>query len=149
MNENFDCYWIFPQTKLNNQIEDKLKLKKIKYIVTNSVQELIDEIKNSTLMISNDSGPIHIASILSKPTFTIYGPTNPNFILPLGDSHSYIQKKISCSPQNNQHYCFTNAGRNGCPSFECMNQLKVNEVHNQIIQFISKLEVNQSKELAN
>jgi heptosyltransferase-2 len=80
-------------------------------------------------MISNDSGPLYIASLMGKPTFTIYGPTNPLFHLPLGSKHNYIRHLISCSPAETEKYCFTNAGRDGCPSFECMNQLKVDEVY--------------------
>lgn len=113
----------------------------VKIVVTNTLNELISEIKNSSVLISNDSGPIHIASLLGKATFTIYGPTNPIMHIPNGSHHSYIQKKLSCAPRPENKYCFADAGRNGCPSNECMQQLKISEVFNTIILFLHKLKI--------
>jgi ADP-heptose:LPS heptosyltransferase len=104
-------------------------------VETNNTEDLIKHIKECSFFISNDSGPLYIANLIGKPTFTIYGPTNPEFSLPFGRHHGYIQKIISCSPEKGKQYCYTDAGRNGCPAYECMNQLTVNEVYKEIISF--------------
>jgi len=108
---------------------------------TKTITELINVIKKSSLMFSNDSGPAYIASALGIPTFTIFGPTNPGFHIPYGNGHRYIQKKIKCSPLT-EKYCFTDGGRNGCPSFECMKQLTVDDILNSISPFIKELGIN-------
>jgi ADP-heptose:LPS heptosyltransferase len=84
---------------------------------------------------------LQIAALLGKATFTIYGPTNPEFHLPFGKYHAYVQKNISCSPKKNEKFCFTDAGRDGCPSFECMNLLSVEEVIPRVMDFISRLNI--------
>lgn len=113
----------------------------VELVVTNTLNELISEIENSSILISNDSGPIHIASLLGKATFTIFGPTNPIMHIPYGTHHSYIQKVLICTPKQENKYCFADAGRNGCPSNECMQQLRIDEVFNAIILFLNKLKI--------
>jgi heptosyltransferase-2 len=106
-----------------------------------TINELIDIIKRSSLIFSNDSGPAYIANVLGRPTFTIFGPTNPDFHIPYGDRHRFIRKQVECSPLI-EKYCFTDAGRNGCKSFECMKQLSIDEVCSHLIGFINELCLN-------
>jgi len=127
---------IIPSGYLPNN--DLLKLKKEFSIVeTNDIKDLIECIKGCFLFIGNDSGPIHIANLLGKPVFTIFGPTNPSFHLPKSGLSGYITKKIVCSPKVNEKLCYTNGGRKGCPSFECMNQLSVDKVFLEVSNFIN------------
>jgi ADP-heptose:LPS heptosyltransferase len=114
--------------------------KKIKFIETKTTADLIEVIKRCALLIGNDSGPVHIANLLGKPTFTIYGPTNPDFHKPLDGINKYIIKEIPCSPRTNEKMCFTYGGMIGCPSFECMNNLNVEEVKTSVDDFILSLE---------
>ena len=62
-------------------------------------RELISNIKKCSLIIGNDSGVIQIAASIGKPTFTIYGPTNPKFHLPLDNEkyNRFSQHKINCT----------------------------------------------------
>jgi ADP-heptose:LPS heptosyltransferase len=99
---------------------------------------LIIKIKECSAFIGNDSGPIYIASLLDKPTFTLFGPTNPEFSLSSGEHHRYIAKSLKCSPAKNTQYCFTQAGQNGCPAFECMNLLGLDEVNRCIRLFLEE-----------
>jgi ADP-heptose:LPS heptosyltransferase len=119
-------------------IKNYLNKKNIELVITNSLSELITQIKNCDLFIGNDSGPANIATALGKKTFIIYGPVNPAYCLISKLDTSHVWKKLKCSPKGNEHYCFTNAGRNGCPSFECMNQLSVPEVLEQLNSLINK-----------
>jgi heptosyltransferase-2 len=100
---------------------------------------------NNDLIVSNDTRIIYIASLLGKPTFTIYGPTNPEYSLPFGKYHRFIQKKIVCSPKPGEQYCYLEAGKK-CPSFECMNQLTVEEVYEKLSNFI--FEINDERSVA-
>lgn len=109
---------------------------KIPVIFSADLELLMAEIEKCSLFISNDSGPLYIANMLGKPTFTIYGPTNPEYSLPDGKFNRYIQKVVDCSPVKNSQYCFTNAGRNGCPYFKCMEELDVETVLGTIQNFV-------------
>ncbi len=129
LTEVYDVGLIIPANiNLPKDICYELKNDKIKFVESGTVENLIENIKGCSVLISNDSGPIHIANLLGKPTFTIYGPTNPDYHIPIGSHHSYTTLKIKCSPEEDEKVCFTNAGRFGCPSYECMTQLSPESV---------------------
>jgi ADP-heptose:LPS heptosyltransferase len=139
LNKYLNVAIIFDNRKIKAEIVNYLNEKKINFIKTNSVADLISEINNCRILIGNDSGPVQIAALLGKYTFSIYGPTNPKFHLPKGDKHFFIQKKIPCSPSDNERLCFTDGGKDGCPAFECMNNLTVDEVYEKSIQIIKSI----------
>jgi heptosyltransferase-2 len=137
LSKSFDVELISPGNAISKDILEEVEKDNLKICITKSLNELKNKIKNCSLLVSNDSGPIYIANILGKATFSIYGPTNPNFSLPFGEYHSFIQKNIPCSPVDTQ-YCFTHAGLY-CPSNECMQLLSVEEVYESLLTFINEL----------
>lgn len=140
-NHGYDCELLVEKERVT-ECKD---FTKNKLSVTSDMQELISKIKECGAFIGNDSGPLYIANFLGKPTFTIYGPTNPDFSIPYGDAHSFIRLEIHCSPAKGEQYCYTDAGRKGCASFECMNKLQVNETINKVLFFLqmNKISVRQ------
>ncbi len=136
LSKNNDVCLIFDQRKLDQILLEYMNAENITFKRTDSVSELIDEIKNCKMLIGNDSGPVHIAALLGKITFTIYGPTNPRFHLPRGDKHYFIQKKLPCTPKENERLCFTDGGKDGCPSYECIHSLETLEVFEEIRKII-------------
>jgi heptosyltransferase-2 len=137
--KEYQVDFILPRGSFPKDILQEICLNNINVKITNSFEELISEIKSCCLLICNDSGPGHIAGVLGKPTFTIFGPTNPGFHLPLYNHHSFISKQIKCSPGATEKMCFTNGGREGCPSFECVNRLSVEDVLDKLLKFITEL----------
>ena len=129
---------IAPINSINQKEKQKAEEIKILITETSSISELIEKIKECSVFIGNDSGPLYIANMLGKPTFTIYGPTNPDYSVPYGDDHDFIIKKIHCSPEKNKQYCYTVAGRYGCHAFKCMELLETDEVHNKLLPFVQK-----------
>jgi len=111
----------------------------IPLIETSSVNELIDKIKECALFISNDSGPTYIASLLGKATYTIYGPTNPNYSHPKGEFHKYYIRKLACSATS-EKFCFTMAGVY-CPSNECLGLITLGTIRDQVRNLIMKLKL--------
>jgi len=72
------------------------------------------------LLVTNDSGPMHIAAALRTPVIALFGPTNPGLTGPYGDGHIVIRKEIGCSP------CLRRPCIHGRPL--CMEAITVEEV---------------------
>ena len=147
--EKYETRIVLPPDRMREDLFSDLIDVKIKLMIAKSTEELISIIEGSVLLIGNDSGPIHIANLLDIPTFTIYGPTNPEFHKPIEGINRYIMKKIRCSPTLNEKVCFTNGGRFGCPSYECMNLLQFDDVYTQVSAFIEELVKKNSLVLGN
>ncbi|MBI3991301.1 MAG: glycosyltransferase family 9 protein [Candidatus Omnitrophica bacterium] len=50
------------------------------------------------LLITNDSGPMHLAAALGRPVLAIFGPTDPVRTGPYGQSQNVIRQVLTCSP---------------------------------------------------
>lgn len=133
LKNDFEVEIVFDSNQISKEILDYLNTNEIKFSTTKTIAELISKIKNVDMLIGNDSGPVQIAAFLGKRTFSIYGPTNPIFHIPSGKQHKYIQKILPCSPKDNERLCSTDGGKSGCPSFECLNLLSVDEVYEKIL----------------
>ncbi|MDA0987425.1 MAG: lipopolysaccharide heptosyltransferase II [Bacteroidetes bacterium] len=90
-----------------------------------SLLESIELIKKSTLLISNDSGPLHISSGVNTPVVGIYGPTDPKFgFWPYGANDEIIEtNNLECRP------CGMHGG-DKCPigTWECMEKITPQKV---------------------
>jgi ADP-heptose:LPS heptosyltransferase len=136
LKDEYKVCLILPDKKISNDIINVIESKGIPFVQTISIQDLVDKIRECSVFIGNDSGPVYIAAFLGKPTFTIYGPTNPDFSLMPGEHHTFMHKKLKCSPGKHKQYCFTNAGQSGCPAFLCMDLLELNVVYNNVYDFL-------------
>jgi heptosyltransferase-2 len=50
------------------------------------------------LLVTNDTGPAHIASAFNRPTLVIFGPTNPLTTRPLSGSAEILRQPPECAP---------------------------------------------------
>ncbi len=140
LNINYAVRLLIDKNRMSQTISSLLDGEPYLITVTNSIQETISLLRECALIISNDTGPLYIASLLGKPTITIYGPTNPSFSLPYGTHHKFIRKLLACSPTSKQ-YCDTWAGRN-CPHVDCMKLLTVDEVYTFVSDSLIELGIN-------
>ena len=63
-----------------------------------SLVETAALIDKSALLVSGDSGILHIAAGLGKPTVSLFGPSNIRKWAPRGEKHFVISKKLPCAP---------------------------------------------------
>jgi heptosyltransferase II len=71
------------------------------------------------LLLTNDTGPMHMAAAIGTPTVSIWGSTSPELTAPLASNSVIIRQPVECSP------CFLRE----CPiDFRCMNRIQVSEV---------------------
>ncbi|MFC1745132.1 glycosyltransferase family 9 protein [Candidatus Riflebacteria bacterium] len=91
-----------------------------------SIGGLLALIQSSLLLITNDSGPLHLAASLNLPTLSIFGPESPLRYAPPGDGHTIFYKGIYCSPCLNVY----NAKTAQCQgNNRCMREIKVEDVY--------------------
>jgi heptosyltransferase II len=84
-----------------------------------TIEQLIDELRTCRLLLTNDTGAMHLASLLAVPTVAIFGSTEPRLTGPLGNGHIVLRHQVECSP------CFLRE----CPiDFRCMKAVTVEEV---------------------
>ena len=88
------------ETNYVTAIFDKLKNKDS---ITNlagklSVNELFSLIAGAECLITNDSGPLHIASALNKPVIAFFGPESPVRYGPLSTKQLVFYRALECSP---------------------------------------------------
>jgi ADP-heptose:LPS heptosyltransferase len=144
LKENYEVSFVAPVNGIKQDVKEEITNTGISIILTERVDDLISEIRKCSVLIGNDSGPVHIADLLGKSTFCIYGPTNPKFPRPIGNHHADCKSDLKCMPKNNEEFCFTNGGRSGCPAFECMNSLSVEKVYSDISVFLKNRNKDQS-----
>ena len=84
-----------------------------------TLAELMDQLATCDLVLTNDTGTMHLAAFLGVPTVALFGSTEPALTGPLGAGHRVIRHHVPCSP------CFLRE----CPlDFRCMDAIKVDEV---------------------
>jgi ADP-heptose:LPS heptosyltransferase len=62
------------------------------------VAELIALLGAARLVISGDTGPMHIAAALGVATIGIFGPTSPRWTAPVGPAAHYVRTAAQCAP---------------------------------------------------
>jgi ADP-heptose:LPS heptosyltransferase len=75
-------------------------------------------IGTATLLVGNDSGPLHLASVLGTPALGVYGPSDPRHTAP--PSVKAIYHRVECSPCRQQR-CVR-------PEDPCLSGVSVDEV---------------------
>ena len=80
----------------------------------------------ASVVVSNDSGPMHLAAALGAPTIGLFGPETPIMYAPLGPKALPLYKPTPCSPCINVHDNKFTSCMWGHP--HCLMNLEVNEV---------------------
>jgi heptosyltransferase I len=63
-----------------------------------TLSELAALIRRSTINVTNDSGPMHLAVALDRPVVSIFGPTEPIWIGPYRRADAVLRANLPCSP---------------------------------------------------
>ena len=89
-----------------------------------SLDEAVDLMSLVDVVISNDSGLMHVSAALDKKTIALYGSSDPNFTPPLNAKDQVITLNLACSP------CFERE----CPlgHTRCLTDIKPQQVLDSI-----------------
>ncbi len=95
------------------------------------VLQLAAAISNCSVIITNDSGPLHLAAALAVPSVSIFGPTDPGRTVIPGATR-VIRKPIGCQP------CY----QRECPlrHHRCMAEITVDEVYAAAVGLYAEME---------
>jgi heptosyltransferase I len=63
-----------------------------------SLPEMIEWLRRCELMVTNDTGPMHVAAALGKSVIAVFGPTEPRRTGPYGQWQRVVQTKLPCVP---------------------------------------------------
>ncbi len=110
------------------RIQAMMKSASVSLAGETSLRELACLYRHATLVISTDSGPMHIAAAVGTPVVGLFGPTDPARTGPYGSRHRVLRTGLSCSP------CFLKK----CDSRECMRRITAKEAFQAILDLLGK-----------
>ncbi len=88
--------------------------------------------KNCCVVLSNDTGPMHLAASLGVPVVAIFGSTDPVWTGPLGEQNTVFYKSLECSP------CFKRDCFLDNDKYKCLNLISETEVLEAIEASVNK-----------
>lgn len=122
--------WLFGSAKdkdIAEQINQLTEQQCIDFCGKTSISAAVELLALSDVVISNDSGLMHVASALNKKLIAIYGSSDPNFTPPLSDQAKILYLGLECSP------CF----KRECPlgHTRCLTDINSEQVLSHISDF--------------
>lgn len=94
-----------------------------------SLRELCDVLRDASVVVSNDSGPAHLADALGVPVIVLFGSSSPTWTAPRGAGAQVVHHPLECSP------CFGRTCRLG--TYACLHAITVDEVFERIERVLS------------
>ena len=83
--------------RLANRSRPSLVIICVNRIGQTTLDQLIDELRECRLLLTNDTGTMHLAALLGVPVVAIFGSTEPRLTGPLGNGH--MRAATSCRMQ--------------------------------------------------
>ena len=129
VSQEIDCRWVLfggpGDVETARVIEDQLRAAGfdpgsiLNLAGKTSLLELCTLIRCCAVLLTNDTGPMHLAGALGTPVVAVFGSTSPELTGPLGDRDIVVRQPVECSP------CFLRE----CPiDFRCMERVTVEQV---------------------
>jgi heptosyltransferase-2 len=107
------------EAEIGSDIESRMRSKPLNLIGRTSVRQLMALLASVQLVITNDSGPMHVAAAFGRPIVALFGPTDHTTTSPLCSRFSLVRKETECAP------CL----KRQCPTdHRCMADISVNDV---------------------
>ncbi len=125
--------WILLGTKkdaaIGEQIAAAIGDHCVNRIGQTTLEQLIDELRRCRLLLTNDTGTMHLAALLGVPVVAVFGSTEPRLTGPLGNGHTILRHHVECSP------CFLRE----CPiDFRCMKAVSADEVAGAVVSMLAR-----------
>jgi 3-deoxy-D-manno-octulosonic-acid transferase/heptosyltransferase-1 len=106
------------------RIRSRMRLPSVDLSGKTTLRDLAYLYALSALVVTTDSGPMHVAAAVGTPTVALFGPTDPARTGPYGPGHTVIRAGLSCSP------CFLKR----CETMRCMEEISAEEVFQAVLK---------------
>jgi heptosyltransferase-2 len=107
------------EMEIGRDIESFMLEKPLNLIGRTSVRQMMAVINRCRLMVTNDSGPMHVAAALGVPIVAIFGPTDHTTTYPWAKQYRIVRKDLECAP------CL----KRQCPTdHRCMKEITTEDV---------------------
>ena len=94
-----------------------------------TLRQFMALLANCHLVITNDSGPMHLAAAQGSPLLAIFGSTNERATGPVGLRTRIVKHPVECSP----------CGFRQCPiDFRCMTRISVDDVYRAALESVKE-----------
>jgi heptosyltransferase-2 len=93
-----------------------------------TLRQLAAVISRADLMVTNDSGPMHLANALQVPVVALFGPTDPRVTAPFQEPSTWLHNQVPCWP----------CSYRDCPfDHRCMMSLSPAEVYEACLRWLT------------
>jgi len=134
LQKDLSCKIIFTGSRQDrakiDEIIERMDEKPINLAGQTSLKELAYLYSKCQLLVSTDTGPMHIAAAMGCPVVALFGPTAPWRTGPYGKGHRVIRDEIECSP------CFI---KKRCDHLSCMRNITVDRVFDTVEESLNDL----------
>ena len=113
-----DVVFTGSEKNIIERITSKMKTIGINLGGQTTLLELAQVYKKARLVITTDSGPMHLAAAVGTPVVALFGPTDPARTGPYGEGHTIVRTELPCSP------CFLKK----CPTRKCLRDISPEQV---------------------
>jgi lipopolysaccharide heptosyltransferase II len=107
------------EVRLIHEVRRQMKQDALNLVGATSLRQLAALLRRVSLLVTNDSGPMHLAAALGTPVVALFGPTDPRRVGPYGEGHCVLRKAVDCSRCSRGHCARAGA---------CMKAIEVEEV---------------------
>jgi heptosyltransferase-2 len=108
------------EERLGQDIAARLSARSLVLSGATTIRELMVAVKRCDVLLTNDTGPMHIASAFQVPVVAIFGPTDWRTTSPFGNGHTIVRQPVDCAP------CLLRE----CPiDHRCMTRVSVDQVY--------------------
>ena len=121
------------EESLGQDIASRINGRTVVLSGTTTIRELMAVVRRCRLLITNDTGPMHVAAACGVPVVAVFGPTDSRTTSPYGQGRqSVVREAVDCAP------CLLRE----CPiDHRCMTRISVDRVYEAAVQQVSGLEV--------
>ena len=120
------------EAELADSIAAGIEGRSVSFAGSSSIRETIEILRAAAVVVSNDSGPMHLAAAVGAPVVGIFGPTNPVKWRPWGERTRVVTAVDGCPKQP----CYYLSSMPECDAADCIGRIGVEQVSDAVNELL-------------